>query len=82
MGPYGWLMLPYLMSQRGYPYYGRYPTAFPAAPPYLGSMVSYPYGAPLIPREDEAEMLEDQGRFLERQLSDVRQRIEELRKQQ
>lgn len=82
MGPYGWFMLPYLMSQLGYPYYGRYPTVFPPTLPYLGSMVSYPYGASSISREEEAGMLEEQSRFLERQLSDVRQRIEELRKQQ
>lgn len=39
-----------------------------------------PYGVPALPREQEIAMLEDQAKFLEEQLTEIRKRIEELKK--
>ena len=83
MGPWGWLMAPYVMSSFGYPYgygYRRYVYSPPV--PYLPFVpYAYSYGAPIAPtKEEELKMLEDHSRLMEQELTDLRKRIAELKK--
>jgi hypothetical protein len=49
--------------------------------PYTGPLTPfmYPY-APTIPKEEELRMLEDEAKFLEGRLNDIRERMKELKK--
>jgi len=82
MGPWGWLMAPYLMSWFGYPYsygYRRYP--YPWAIPDLPLVpYAYGYGAPIAPtREEERGILENDSKLPEQQLAGLRKRMAELK---
>jgi len=83
MGPWGWLMAPYLMGSPGYPYsYAYERSTYPWPMPYLPTVpYAYGYGAPVAPtREVELRMLEDHSRLLEQQLADLRKRMAEFEK--
>ncbi len=75
MGPFGFLML-----ARGlYPYRYRLPPVYPFLPwlTYRFAPFFYPTA---IPKEEELRMLEDEAKLLERELLEIKKRIEELQK--
>jgi len=68
LGPWGWLLLPYL-----WPYIWYWWNWW-----FYGPYATWMY--PPLPRESEKAMLESQAKMLEEQLEAIRKRLEELEK--
>lgn len=79
MGPWSWLMMPYLYwgwdRCRWFPWLPRWWWMGIYSP-----MASFAYGYPWLSKGEELRFLEDQAKFLEEQLNDIKKRIEELKK--
>ncbi len=75
MGPFGFLMFPYLASW-SYPYRYRLPLVYPFQP-WLRSAFLFPLA---IPKEEELRILEAEAKQLEEELAEIKRRIEELKK--
>lgn len=92
LGPWGWFVFPYVFGSYGYYPYSWSPWVwwwrcrwFPWLPRWwwtgiYGPIMPWSFVFPTLTREDEIAMLEDQAKILEKELEDVRRRLEELKK--